>query len=111
MDAETHQGLGTGCNLMNAEHLENLTIAAVGNAHMKKRSRKLYIACEDMNFVWCESEVREIERMWQGGLSIEDMAKSFDRDVDEVAVLIMDLAKQERIKERKNGVFGRRRPA
>lgn len=26
----------------------------------------IYIACEDMEFVWREQDVAEVERMWRG---------------------------------------------
>ncbi|MDQ0876784.1 hypothetical protein QFZ77_005443 [Paenibacillus sp. V4I3] len=72
---------------------------------------KIYIACEDVNMIWDERDVLAFDSMWNEGLSIEDIAKSFDRDADEIALLIMDRARRGLIKNRPNGVFGRRMPA
>ena len=44
--------------------------------------------------------------MWSSGVSIYDMARSFNRDPDEVVVLIIDRARQGKIKPRKGGVLG-----
>lgn len=88
---------------------EKLAIHHIHEKYMTHERRKTYIACEEMDFTWCESEVREFDRMWDGGLGIEDIAKSFGRDTDEVAVLAIDRARQGKIGPRKYGVFGRRR--
>jgi len=74
--------------------------------YLKKQRQKVYIACENLDFVWDEREVHEIEHMWSKGLSIHDIARSFGRDPDEVAILIVDRARQGKIKPRKGGVFG-----
>lgn len=70
----------------------------------------IYIACEELNFIWRPEDVITVDRMWQEGMDIRDIAKAFDRDVDEVAILIMDRVRLGRLGPRKNGVFGRRMP-
>ncbi|MEW9702852.1 helix-turn-helix domain containing protein [Paenibacillus sp. SI8] len=71
----------------------------------------LYIACEEMNMIWDDPDVLAFESMWKEGLSIDDIAKSFGRDIDEVALLVMDRARKGYIGKRPNGAYGRRTPA
>lgn len=54
-----------------------------------------YVALEagpPFNFRWELAQVREIIRLWDVGVPICDIADQTDRDPDEVAVLIVDLA-------------------
>lgn len=69
---------------------------------------ELYIACEDMDFSWTESEIRQVIQNWKKGVHLAVTAKNMNRDADEVAILIMDLIRQKRIKPRKGGAFGRK---
>ncbi|MBN2910792.1 helix-turn-helix domain-containing protein [Polycladomyces sp. WAk] len=72
--------------------------------------RKIYIALDDLdfNFFWDEAEIPDIERMWNAGFSIWDIANACMRDPDEVAILIMDRTRKGFIKPRPGGVYGRR---
>ncbi|GAB7387398.1 hypothetical protein BSNK01_12340 [Bacillaceae bacterium] len=87
---------------------DNLRIVRLEEFYMQQSRRNIYVACEDMDFVWDERDVEEFDRMWQEGFSIWDIARAFNRDPDEVALLAMDRARKRKIKKRKNGVFGRR---
>lgn len=66
----------------------------------------LYIACEEMDFIWTETEVSIVERMWREGYDIRVIARDVKRDIDEVALLVMDRARRKRIRLRKTGIFG-----
>ncbi len=66
----------------------------------------LIIALEDLDFSWFPKEVAFIQKMWEQGLHIADIAKAVKRDQDEVTLLIMHLARQGKIKLRKSGVLG-----
>ncbi len=68
----------------------------------------LYTALGDGNFdfTWYPHEVTDIIRMWEKGRHISDIAEAVDRDTDEVAVLIIDLARKGKIGYRENGVYG-----
>ena len=79
--------------------------------HLKDSSRSFHIALEDLNFKWNVRDVQEFRRMWEEGLSIWDIARAFDRDPDEVVLLIMDQSRKGDIKPRKNGIWGRRCPS
>lgn len=88
---------------------ESFAITSIGKAYMTKERHTRYIAGEDMDFVWCEREVREFDHMWRGGLSVWDIARAFDRDPDEVLILVIDRVRGGHIEPRKHGVYGRRR--
>ena len=69
--------------------------------------RNIYTACEDLDFLWDEVNVTSVISMWRLGTSIYDMAAALHRDPDEVAILVIDLAKQRKISQRENGVYGK----
>lgn len=61
----------------------------------------IYVACEDMDFVWCSNDVAAFKAMWEDGKSIRDIAAAFQRDPDEVALLVIDQARAGTIKKRR----------
>lgn len=67
----------------------------------------MYIACEDMDFIWREQDVTEVERLWREGYDIHFIAKAVRRNIDEVVLLIMDRARCGALKRRPTGVFGK----
>ncbi|MFH5187013.1 helix-turn-helix domain-containing protein [Paenibacillus sp. TAB 01] len=75
---------------------------------LKHQRQKLYVCLEDLDFVWDEKEVKEFDRMWIEGLSIQDISRAFDRDMDEVVLLVMDRKRTGYINDRPGGVYGRR---
>lgn len=77
--------------------------------YMTKYRRRVYVALEDLDFTFDEADLPMIIHMWEEGLSIWDIARAFDRDPDEITVLIMDLVRKDRIKPRPRGAYGRRR--
>lgn len=63
------------------------------------RSRKsIHIACEEMDFTWSIQEVREFRTLWRAGVSVQDIAKYFNRDEREVEILIIDQFKSGKAK-------------
>jgi hypothetical protein len=66
----------------------------------------IYIACEDMDFLWKEHEVVMFEEMWVRGVPITEMAKIFRRSTDEVFLLALDRARAGAIQKRRGGIFG-----
>lgn len=67
----------------------------------------IYIACEDINFVWRESEISKVEKLWREGYDIRVIAEIVKRDCDEVALLLFDRARQRKIYPRSTGIFGK----
>lgn len=77
------------------------------NDSRKMRPREeLYIALSELDFSWYPGEVEQVAQMWREGLHIAKIAEMLERDIDEAAVLIMDLARKNKVRRRKNGVFG-----
>jgi len=67
---------------------------------------ELYIALSELDFSWYPGEVEQVAQLWREGLPVADIAEKMERDIDEVAILIMDLARQKKIEPRKNGAAG-----
>ncbi|MFZ5688650.1 MAG: hypothetical protein ACOY9Y_10845 [Bacillota bacterium] len=67
----------------------------------------LYIALADLDFTWYADEVTQVIRWWEDGIALGDMADRLRRDPDEVAILLIDLARAGKIKERDGGVYGK----
>lgn len=67
---------------------------------------QLHIALADLDFAWFPAEVEKVQQLWQAGRHIADIAETIGRDPDEVALLLMDLARQDKLPGRKNGVIG-----
>lgn len=68
--------------------------------------QKLVIALDDLDFTWLPSEIALVKMMWDFDYHIADIAAKVKRDQDEVAVLIMHLARKGKIEKRKTGVLG-----
>ena len=74
---------------------------------MKLRPKsELVIILEDLDFSWYANEIDKVKSLWKYGWHIKDIAKTVKRDQDEVAMLIMHLARQGRIRRRRMGVLG-----
>jgi hypothetical protein len=64
------------------------------------------IVLEDLNFLWDRPELRELVQMWNKKFSVLQMAEYFERDPDEILLALIHLARTDRIKKRKGGLFG-----
>lgn len=78
----------------------------IERAHCKQHRGNIYIACEDYDFTWSETEVEAFRRMWAEGTPLDRIAVALRRHVNEVAILVIDQAEQGLIKKRPGGVFG-----
>ncbi|WP_080441290.1 helix-turn-helix domain containing protein [Bacillus cereus] len=72
--------------------------------YMKKSRRNLYIALEDLDLVFDESEVIRLQEMWKKDKGILEIAKELGRHQLEIAALIMDQADKNLIKSRPMGL-------
>jgi len=70
------------------------------------QSSELTIILEDLDFSWFKHEISKVKELWALGEHIADIAKAVNRDQDEVALLIMHLARNRKIRKRQKGVFG-----
>lgn len=67
---------------------------------------RLHIALEDLDLSFTRAEVAAVIEGWRRGDHVADIADRIRRDPDEVAVLLIDLARCGRIARRQGGVFG-----
>jgi hypothetical protein len=64
-----------------------------------------YIACEDLFLDWDPRSIPIFDQMWNEGYCITYIADAFDRDVDEVAILVIDRKSKGFIKDRPGGAY------
>ncbi|GMR68064.1 MULTISPECIES: helix-turn-helix domain containing protein [Bacillus] len=83
---------------------ENYTMALQQGKYMKKSRRNLYIALEELDLVFDESEVIRLQEMWKENKGILEIAKELGRHQLEIAALIMDQADKNKIKSRPMGL-------
>lgn len=74
---------------------------------LKNERQKIYLVLEELDFTWDEHDVVDFRDMWNMGIPISWIASHFKRDIDEVAMLVMDQCRKGKIKPRPNGVHGR----
>ncbi|ANS49408.1 helix-turn-helix domain-containing protein [Bacillus thuringiensis] len=84
--------------------LENYTILAQQRKYMKNERRNLYIALEELDMLWDEDEVVQVKEAWNNNESVFAIGEKMQRDPDEVALLIMDLARKGAIGKRALGL-------
>lgn len=83
---------------------ENYTMVLQEKKYMKKSRRNLYIALEDLDLLFDESEVIRFQEMWKKDKGILEIAKELGRHQLEIAALIMDQADKNLIKSRPIGL-------
>lgn len=71
---------------------------------MKNSRRNMYIALEELDLIFDESEVIRLQEMWKEGKNIIEIAVEMGRHQLEVAALIMDQADKNKIKSRPMGL-------
>jgi len=54
----------------------------------------VHTVCEQMDFHWTQNSVAEFRRLWRSGLTMPEIAEHFDRDPDEVLLLVIDQARR-----------------
>lgn len=75
----------------------------------RKGSGQTYICFLKADMVWDEKCMPQVDRNWEEGLSLPDMARALGRPMIETMMLIMDRARKGFIKDRPGGWMGRRR--
>ncbi|HDR4464498.1 TPA: helix-turn-helix domain-containing protein [Bacillus cereus] len=83
---------------------ENYTMTLQQRKYMKKSRRNLYIALEDLDLLFDESEVVRLKEMWNEDKGILEIAKELGRHQLEIAALIMDQADKNIIQSRPMGL-------
>lgn len=77
----------------------------------KKKPRKTYYACKGMDLEFKLREVDDFIYLWNEGYSVIDICKyirgyNHDRTQNEIAILIISLGEEGKIKPRKYGIWG-----
>ncbi len=70
--------------------------------------RRLTIILEDMDLSWYPDEIGRFLEMWKSGAPLLEMAAVFDRDPDEVLLLVIDQVRGKHIAARPGGYLGSR---
>jgi len=74
---------------------------------LTNQRRSIYIALEGLDYTWDEDDIQDFRKMWEMGIPLSIIAKSFNRDPDEVVLLIMDQNRKGLIQPRAGGIYGR----
>lgn len=74
--------------------------------HMKKQRTSIYTALEEFDFHWDLSDIKVFDQMWNDGKSFEEIVEHFNRDYDEVGILLIDRARKGNVKKRFRGLEG-----
>ena len=85
---------------------KTINIRKVEARHRKPKDM-LYVVFEDLNFAWMPGELEKVKAAWEAGMHIVDIAREVDRQENEVAILVMDLAEKGRFRPREGGAYGR----
>ncbi|MEB8713162.1 MULTISPECIES: helix-turn-helix domain-containing protein [unclassified Bacillus cereus group] len=83
---------------------ENYTMALQQRKYLKNERRNLYIALEELDMLWDEDDVLRVKNAWKNNESVFAIGEKLQRDPDEVALLIMDLARKGAIGKRVLGL-------
>ncbi|MEN1938947.1 helix-turn-helix domain-containing protein [Paenibacillus sp. 102] len=84
--------------------MEDYTIAAQQRKYMKNSRRNLYVALEELDMLWDEDDILLVREAWKNNESVFTIGEKLQRDPDEVALLIMDLARKNVIRKRPIGL-------
>ncbi|MGG3662072.1 hypothetical protein [Bacillus gobiensis] len=66
----------------------------------------LYIALENADFAWREEQVKEVDKLWKDGASLDTIAKLMGRSTRDVFILIYDRLDSGKLSGRKGSIFG-----
>ena len=60
----------------------------------------------DVDFIWEKSDITNVIRLWKNNRSLKYIAKEMEREIDEVFLLLLHLARQNRIEKRNSYIWG-----
>ena len=66
---------------------ESMAIAALENQYMTKSRQKVVVILEDLDFVWDEKDLIQLQEMYADGANIWQMNEVFQRE-DELEILL-----------------------
>ena len=76
----------------------NSTRKRLERKYMIYRNREIYTPLEDINFHWNKEDIEKFRVLWNNGIGFDDISRYLKRDPIELAVLLLDLAKQKKLK-------------
>lgn len=82
-----------------------LALIHLSSCRQGRIEEPVIVVCEQLDFLWDWSELRELSQIWEQGLSVSYAATYFERPVAEIMLAIMHLARIDKIKRRKGGLF------
>ena len=53
----------------------------------------------DVDFIWGKSDITNVIRLWKNNRSLKYIAKEMEREIDEVFLFLLHLARQNRIEK------------
>jgi hypothetical protein len=74
--------------------------------YMPQKRQKVYVAHEEVDFIWDIADVKEIEQYWDEEKSILEISENQNRKPLEVFLLVLDRLEKGCINPRKGGVWG-----
>src|SRR5690625_1611106 len=87
-------------NVVSSDELrvESHAVTAIEKKYMRRKPGTTYIANDDLDHSFSQSEVDYFKQEWQVGRPLVDIAQDMKRDPDEVFLLLVDWARKTRKK-------------
>lgn len=64
------------------------------------------IILDDLEFTWEIDDIKKVKSLWDSGQSIENITAAVKREGDEVFLLLLHLARHEKISQRVGYIWG-----
>lgn len=66
---------------------------------------KLYIAADEFDLSFYESELQVVEEMWNKGKTLIEIANKLEREDEEIVILLIDMCSKGFLNQREGGLF------
>lgn len=86
---------------------DNRAIKNICKLHANTKRSNVYIALENLDFVWDERDVVDVDKLWEMGYAIDFIAVEFNRPINDVFALLWDRLERGFIQDRPGGIYGR----
>ncbi|PFS78632.1 sugar ABC transporter substrate-binding protein [Bacillus cereus] len=76
-------------------HNRKMGLGEIGKKSIRNKKKKeippyVYIALEEVNFIWKEEDIKRFKDLWKKRFNVEDIANRLRRHQIEIAALILD---------------------
>ncbi|PIE97215.1 sugar ABC transporter substrate-binding protein [Bacillus fungorum] len=76
-------------------HNRKMGLGKIGEKSIRNKKKKeippyVYIALEEVNFIWKEEDIKRFKDLWKKRFNVEDIANRLGRHQIEIAALILD---------------------